>query len=305
MKNSYKRNSHTGICKIGLILTLFVFTISSLEASESSGHDEKIDAMHHIMDAYTLDFLPFFEIHLPRFAPIHVGGFEIDLSITRHVVMMWVATLILIILFISVSRAYKQSTSTTAPKGLQNAIEVVVEFVINDIAKPNIPHGYQRFLPYLLTVFFFILSCNLLGLIPFAATATGNIAVTMTLAIFSFLIIQYAGLRANGVGGYLAHLTGGTPWFLWPIMVPVEVIGLFIKPFALTMRLFANMIAGHIVIVTLLGLTFLYQSYVVGVLSVTVTLGVYLLEIFVSFMQAFIFTMLTSVFIGMATEHSH
>jgi len=178
-----------------------------------------------------------------------------------------------------------------------------VDFVRIDIVKANIGHGYERFLPYLLTVFFFILTCNLLGLIPYAATATSNISVTFTLAVFTFIIIQFTMFKEHGLGGWLAHLTGGTPWFLWIIMVPVEFLSMFIKPFALMVRLFANMTAGHVVIVTLIGLIFVFKSWFVAPAAVAVTLAMYGLELFVAFMQAYIFTMLSSLFIGMAAAH--
>ncbi|MFN3344052.1 MAG: F0F1 ATP synthase subunit A [Chloroherpetonaceae bacterium] len=260
--------------------------------------EEKFDVLHHVTDGNTLEFEPFGEIHLPT---IKIGGF--DISITRHVVMMWVASLALLLLFISIGNTYKKMKPTEAPKGLANLIEVIVDFVRIDIVKANIGHGYERFLPYLLTVFFFILTCNLLGLIPYAATATSNISVTFTLAVFTFVIVQFTMFKEHGLGGWLAHLTGGTPWFLWIIMIPVEFLSMFIKPFALMVRLFANMTAGHVVIVTLIGLIFVFKSWLVAPAAVAITLAMYGLELFVAFMQAYIFTMLSSLFIGMAAAH--
>jgi ATP synthase F0 subcomplex A subunit len=219
--------------------------------------------------------------------------------------MMWIASLLLIIVMVSVGNYYKSMKTPQAPKGLANVVEAVVQFIRDDVARPNIGPHYERFLPYLLTVFFFILFCNLLGLVPFAATATGNIAVTMTLASFTFVLTQYAGIRENGVGGWLAHLTGGAPPALWLIMIPVEIISMFVRPFALTMRLFANMTAGHIVIIVLISLIFIFRSLVVAPVSVLFTMAIYCLEIFVAFMQAYIFTMLSSVFIGLAMQHEH
>lgn len=195
-------------------------------------------------------------------------------------------------------------TSRNAPSGMANTMEALVEFIRLDVAKSNIGHGYERHLPYLLTVFMFILLCNLLGLVPYGATATGNINVTLTLAVFTFFITQAAALRAHGIKGYLAHLTAGTHWSLWIIMIPIEVIGLFTKPFALTVRLFANMTAGHIVILSLIFISFILKSYVVAAaVSVPFSIFIYLLEIFVAFLQAFIFTMLSALFIGLATAH--
>ena len=158
----------------------------------------------------------------------------------------------------------------------------------------------------LIATFFFILIMNLTGLIPFGATATGNIAVTAGLAIIAFIMIQFAAIRAHGVGQYLKHLTGGVHWALWPIMIPIEILGLFTKPFALCIRLFANMTGGHIVILSLIGLIFLFKSFVVAPVSVIFVLGIDMLELFVAFLQAYVFTMLTSLFMGFgmqADEH--
>ncbi len=256
--------------------------------------------MHHILDNNVFSFEPFGEIHLPKIAPI--AG--VDISITKHVVMLWVVSAILLIIFSIVGSKYKKMTPRQAPKGLVNAMEALVEFIRTDVAKANIGVGYEKYLTYLLTVFFFILLCNLLGLVPYGATATGNINVTLTLATFTFFITQAAALKAHGVKGYLAHLTGGTHPALWIIMIPIEFIGLFTKPVALTIRLFANMTAGHIVILSLIFISFILKSYIVAVaMSVPFSIFIYLLELFVAFLQAFIFTMLSALFIGLASAH--
>jgi len=269
-------------------------------AHGEGGHESAGDViMHHILDSNVMAFEPFAELELPR---IVVGGF--DISITRHVVMMWIASLVLLLVFGYVGSRYKSMTNRQAPKGLANAMESLVEFIRLDVAKSNIGEGYERHMPYLLTVFVFILLLNLLGLIPYGATATGNINVTLTLAVFTFLITQVAAVKAHGIKGYLAHLTAGTHWSLWIIMIPIEVIGLFTKPFALTVRLFANMTAGHIVILSLIFISFILKSYIVAMfVSVPFSIFIYLLEIFVAFLQAFIFTMLSALFIGLATAH--
>ncbi len=254
--------------------------------------------MHHVLDAYEIDFSPFGVIHLPQ---IHLFG--MDLSITKHVVFMWIAAAILIFTFIKVSKSYKKSL---VPKGVTNLTEVLVLFVRDDIVKPTIGHGFEKFLPYLLTVFFFILTCNFIGLIPFGATATGNIAVTATLATISFFVIQLGGIMKNGLFGYFKGLLPhGLPTWLIPIMFIVELLGLFTKPFALAIRLFANMTAGHIVILALLGLIFILRTYVVVPVSISFALFIYLLEILVALIQAYIFTMLSSLFIGMAYHQEH
>ncbi|MBC8043964.1 MAG: F0F1 ATP synthase subunit A [Rhizobacter sp.] len=259
-------------------------------------HNDDDYVAHHINDANTIE-LPFVEIHLP-----HLELFGFDISITRHVVMMWLVALVLLVVLISIGNAYKTMNASEAPKGLGNLVEVFVDFIRLDIAKSNIGHGYERFVPYLLTTFFFILLCNLLGLIPYGSTATSNINVTFTLAVFTFFVTQFASVRANGVGGWLAHLTGGTPWPMWPIMIPVEIIGLFTKPFALMIRLFANMTAGHIIILSLIGLIFT-MKLVIAPVSVAFSLFIYILELAVAFIQAYIFTLLSSIFIGLAASH--
>ncbi len=254
--------------------------------------------MHHILDSRELNFEPFFTIHLPE---LHLFG--LDISITKNVVFMWIAFALLVIIFNIVAKSYKKSF---LPKGLANAMEVFVVFVKDEIAKPTIGKGYEKFLPYLLTVFFFILFCNFLGLVPYGATATNNIAVTATLAVISFFVIQIGGIKKNGLLGYFKGLMpSGLPIALVPIIFIIEILGLFTKPFALAVRLFANMTAGHIVIMALIGLIFILHTYFVAPVSVAFALFIYLLEILVALIQAYIFTMLSSLFIGMAVHQEH
>jgi F-type H+-transporting ATPase subunit a len=226
----------------------------------------------------------------------------LDLTPTKHVVMMWLASLLLLVIVLVAVRK-----RNVVPKGLYNFIETLVAFVRNEIAIPNIgARDANRFLPYLVTAFFFILILNLFGLVPFSATPTANLSVTVMMALFTFVATQWAAIRAMGVGGYFAHLTGGVPaslWPLWFIMIPVEFLGLFTKPFALTVRLFANMVAGHFVILALLGLIFALGSPLVAIGSVPMALAIFLLELFVAFVQAYIFTMLSSLFIGAGLVH--
>jgi F-type H+-transporting ATPase subunit a len=172
------------------------------------------------------------------------------------------------------------------------------------------PHG-EGYVPYLLTTFFFILVCNLFGLVPWGATATGNIAVTAGLAILAFVIIEVSGMRSLGFRGYMKtifYIPPGLPTFMKPVMLavmtPIELIGKLAKPFALAVRLFANMTAGHALVLALIGLTFTFQSYLVGVGASAMATAVMLLEIFVAFLQAFVFMLLTAAFIGlMRAEH--
>jgi F-type H+-transporting ATPase subunit a len=230
---------------------------------------------------------------------LEIGGKKLDMTPTKHLVMMWAASVLLVVLLaLSVRRR------GVVPRGLYNFFEMMVQFVRNEIARKNIGEkDGDRFVPYLVTAFFFILFVNLFGLIPYAATATGNLAVTLALALFTFVITQYAAIKAMGLGAWLRHLTGGVAVWLWPIMVPVEILGLFTKPFALTVRLFANMLAGHIVILSLLGLIYALNSQWVAFGSVPMALGIFLLELFVAFVQAYIFTMLSSLFIGQGLAH--
>ncbi|MFA7421257.1 MAG: F0F1 ATP synthase subunit A [Melioribacteraceae bacterium] len=254
--------------------------------------------MHHVLDSREIDLTPFGVIHLPQ---LHLFG--MDVSITKHVVFMWIAAIVLIVTFIKVSKSYKKSL---IPKGATNLTETMIMFVRDEIAKPNIGKGFEKFLPFLLTVFFFILTCNFLGLLPYGSTATGNISVTATLAIISFIVIQGGGMMKNGVFGYFKGLLPhGLPTWLIPIMFIVELLGLFTKPFALAIRLFANMTAGHIVILALLGLIFILHTYVVIPVSIAFALFIFLLEVLVALLQAYIFTMLSSLFIGMAYHQEH
>lgn len=254
--------------------------------------------MHHILDANKLDFLPFFEVPLP-----HLNLFGLDISITKHVVYMWLASVILILVMMKVAKSYKKSL---IPKGVSNFFEVFIIFVRDDIAKPTIGKGYETFVPYLLSAFFFIMFCNFLGLLPYSATSTSNIAVTTSLAVSTFVVTQFGGIRKNGLFGYFKGLIPhGVPLPLLPIMAVVEILGLFTKPFALAIRLFANMTAGHIIIYALISLIFVMKTLLIAPISIGMALFIYFLEILVALLQAYIFTMLSSLFIGMAVHQDH
>lgn len=225
-----------------------------------------------------------------------------DLSITKHVVFLWVAAVLVILLAVTAAR---RNMKRLVPKGIGNLVEVFVVFIRDEIVVPNMGKGGIRYLPYLLTTFFFILVMNLLGLIPYAATSTANVNVTGGLAVIAFLMIQFSAIRSQGFEHYLAHLTGGVHWTLWPIMIPIEILGLFTKPFALMIRLFANMTGGHTVIVSLIGLIFIFKSYIIAPVPVAFVIGINMLELFVAFLQAYIFTMLTSLFMGLGMQMEH
>ena len=181
-------------------------------------------------------------------------------------------------------------------------VETLVVFVRDDVARSTMGDAGLRYLPYLLTTFLYIMIMNLLGLVPYGASATGNVNVTAGLAVVAFVMIQGSSIRAQGLSHYLAHLTGGVHWLLWPIMIPIEVLGHFTKAFALCVRLFANMLGGHTVIVSLIGLIFAFQSYIIAVAPAGFVVGIMFLEIFVALLQAYIFTMLTAVFMGLGMQ---
>ncbi len=256
------------------------------------------ELLQHVQDSRTLE-LPFGHVSLPAFTPFTVAGITVDMSITKHVVFLWVAAVLLCCAAAIVARI---NARRTVPRGFGNLIEVFVVFIRDEVVLPNMGPAGLRYLPYLLTTFFYILIMNLLGLIPFGASATGNVSVTAGLAIIAFLMIQISAIRAQGLGHYLAHLTGGVHWSLWPIMIPIEILGLFTKPFALCIRLFANMTGGHIVIVSLIGLIFIFKSYLIAVAPLGFVVGINFLELFVAFLQAYIFVMLTSLFMGLGIQ---
>lgn len=225
-----------------------------------------------------------------------------DLRPTKAILMMWIGVgLLFLVLFLGNKR-----DQNGVPKGtLSHSVEALALFVRDEIAVPNIgKEESKRYVPYLTSVFFFILAINWLSLIPGMFAASGVITVTAALAIITFIFTQIAGIRSAGLGGYLAHLTGGVPAFLWVIMIPVEIIGLFTKPFALLVRLFANMVAGHMVLFFLLALIFMLHP-AMAAFSVPITAAIYLLEIFVGILQAYIFTLLTALFIGQGVAMGH
>jgi F-type H+-transporting ATPase subunit a len=225
----------------------------------------------------------------------------LDLSITKNVAMLLINAALMVIVFLAVAGAYKRNAAR-APKGIQSFFEPIIVFVRDEVVKPNIGHGYEKYMPYLLTLFFFILFGNILGLLPGAANLTGNIAVTMTLAVLTFIITNVSGNAA-----YWSHIfwTPGVPLPLRLVILPVEIIGIFTKPISLMVRLFVAITAGHIVLLSLIALTFIFQSYFVGIASSIVVLFINLIEILVAGIQAYVFTLFTSLYIGMATADDH
>ncbi len=232
-----------------------------------------------------------------------VNAKPLDFSITKNVFSMLVSVVILLIMFISVGRAYVKRKGK-APKGFQSLIEPVILFVRDDIARPNLGYKYERYMPYLLTVFFFIWFNNVLGLVPFfpgGANVTGNIAVTMVLALITFLITTFSGNKY-----YWKHIfLPPVPWWMYPVMVPVEIVGIFTKPIALMIRLFANITAGHILMLSLICLIFIFKNIMIAPIAVPFAVFISLIELLVAFIQSFIFTILSALFIGMAIEEHH
>lgn len=230
----------------------------------------------------------------------------LDFSITKAVVGMLFAVLIGLWLFVSLGSSYKK-TGISNPKGIQSFLEPVVLFVRDDIAIPIIGEKkYEKYMPYLLTAFFFILLNNIIGLIPFpppfGANVTGNIAVTFVLALCTFFVTQFSGNKHYWKDIFAAP---GVPVWLLPIMIPVEVIGMFSKPFALMIRLFANITAGHIIVLSLVSLIFIFKSLAVAPVSIFFVIFMDCLELLVAFLQAYVFTLLSTLFIGLAVKEEH
>ncbi len=276
------------------------------ETQAADAANAQVDIIGHILDSpyIELPFVDFVDFHHLLAGKVSLPSLElfgIDLSITRHVVIMWVASILLIVLML---RAFRKPR--TVPSGLANFFEAIVLFLRDEVVLPIMGEDGKKYLPFLLTLFFFILFCNLLGLVPYSATATGNISVTAGLALCSFLVMLGAGIANNGLFGYFKSLIpSGVPPVLLIILIPVELIGLLVKPFALCVRLFANMTGGHVAILVFLGLISILQSEWIAIGSVPFAVAIYMLEIFVGFVQAFVFTLLSTVFISMAAHPDH
>ena len=229
------------------------------------------------------------------------GSKVYDFSITKNVAALAMSSLVLLLVFTSVAKSYNRRAGQ-APSGLQSFLEPFVVFVRDEVGKKSIGPKYERYMPYLLTVFFFIWFNNLLGLTPGAANLTGNIAVTAMLALLTLAITVFSGNK-----NYWGHIFAppGVPWPLYIIMVPVELVGIIVKPFSLMVRLFANITAGHIIILSFISLIFIFRSAAAGFLSVPFGLFISMLELLVSILQAYIFTLLTAMYIGSAVEEHH
>jgi len=295
-----------------LPLPVILYTDNGLVSFMSSEFHHDTEG-HHVVEKDGMSFVNYHE-NIYRLNPgaeevefdaehqILNGSEPLDFSITKNVAALFLTVILMLVFFLSLSGHHKKNTH--APKGFNNLLETLVLFVRDEIALPNIGEKkYRKFMPFLLTVFFFIWITNILGLLPGAANVTGNIAVTVSLGLFTLVLILINGNKA-----YWQHIfwMPGVPTFVKPILAIVEIMGFFIKPIALMIRLFANITAGHIVVLSLLGLIFILESTGVAGVSVPFALFITVLELLVAFLQAFIFTMLSALFIGMAVEeHEH
>ncbi len=291
-------------------------------AGNGSGYEGPFDlgAMlgSHILDApkYELPFVGY--VNLPHWdwLVLSLGPVTVDLNLTKHVVLLLVAATVTALVALYSSRVVAGGGVGRAPKGLANAMEAAVVFLRDDLCKESIGEGYERFTPLILTLFFFVLTMNLMGLVPWGGSASGNLAVTATLALIVFLVTEIAGFRTLGAAGYMRTvffappgLTGPIKYLLLAIMTPVEILGKFTKPFALAIRLFANMTAGHMMIFTFIGFIFFFAHLTVGrwfvaAGSFAFVSVIMLLELMIAFIQAYIFAMLSAVFIGLM-QHEH
>lgn len=345
MINQFFKSNILGIRIIGFFLTLTVLlsTVSSANAEDvASDPNEPFNPgdmiMHHILDSHVWHFWDghYGTIYLPIIAYSKERGLDVfssanffdedhnivsyngytlehehltlesgakvyDFSITKNVAALFLTAIFMLVVFTAVARGSRRNEGK-APSGIQSLFEPIIIYIRDEVIKPNIGTGYEKYVPYLLTLFFFIWFGNLFGLLPGAANLTGNIAVTFTLAIFTFLITNFSG-NAN----YWKHVfwTPGVPLPLRIIILPVELIGVFSKPISLMIRLFVAITAGHIVILSLIGLTFIFQSFAVGIGSSIILVIINLIEILVATIQAYVFTMFTAVYIGLATEDAH
>jgi F-type H+-transporting ATPase subunit a len=277
--------------------------VAAPDNQNAQAHDEDIGQyiIHHVQNSNEWNFFGF-HIKLPQFEPFDIFGISVDMSITNHVVMIWIAAFMLLLLF-----GFSFRRKKLVPTGFAAMLEMLVIFIRNEIAIANLGEkDGKRFTPLIGTFFFFILTCNLMGLIPLFSTPTGNVNVTAALAIVTFLTGQIFGIINNGLIGHIKALVpSGVPFFLIPLMFVIELMGLIAKHFALIIRLFANMIAGHIVFFAFLGLIMIFKSIWISPLSVGFAVFVDLLEILVAFIQAYVFTILSTLFIGMAIHPEH
>ena len=292
------------------------------EAVGTAAAEQGVDVgellMHHTADAYGLDFSPLFHVTWGKIFPdMHLGPIEFNLTPTKHVVYMILAAfLVFVTMWWTGRRLEKQRAGEQAPKGVANALEGIALWVRDDIAINSIGHDGARFAPYIMALFFFILYCNLLGLVPWGATPTGNVAVTAGLALLSLVVIEVSGMLKLGFKGYMhtifpvvPGMSGAGAVVLSVMLGPIELLGKLVKPLALCVRLFGNMTAGHFAILALFGMIFLFGHvetwrWAIGGASAAMVLAIMVLELVVAFVQAYVFTLITAVLIGV-NQHAH
>ncbi len=272
--------------------------------AEHAEQNENIGAWisHHLQNGSEWHPFPGVQWHLPHIEPFQFLGMQIDLSIKNHVVMLWFAGLIVLGMFF-----FFLKPKNKMQHGFGTMLEMLVVFIRDEIAIANMGEEEgRRFTPFLITAFIFILVSNLMGLIPVFSTPTSNINVTAGLALITFGATQYYGIKEQGLLGYYKNLVPhGVPLLLWPLMLVIEIMGLIAKHVALTIRLFANMNAGHIVLFAFLGLIIMFKSYLIAPVSVGFGVVVYFLEFLVVLIQAYIFTVLSALFIAMSVNPEH
>lgn len=300
---------------ISIPLPVILWTDKGLVTFMSSAFHHDIHG-HHVVERKGMKFVNYhddiyllgesgkleFEKNAETEGKHPINEAPLDLSITKNVFTLLMSSLFLLLIFGSVARSYKKGNKV--PKGLASFMEPLVVFVRDDIAKPNIGEKHEKYTPFLLTIFFLIWINNLIGLVPFfpfSANLSGNIAFTMTMALFALVVVQFSGNRY-----YWKHILAPKPWWLWPILMPIELLSNVItRYFALMIRLFANITAGHIVVLSLISLIFFFQNVAMAGVSVPFALFISVLELLVAALQAFIFAMLTALFIGQAVEEGH
>jgi F-type H+-transporting ATPase subunit a len=284
-----KTDAHGGVHPVSIPLPVLIWCQGRMHTFLSSAFDHG----HARPVSHGLTFLMDEHGHIAEASGLPV----LDFSITKNVASMLLSIVILILLFGSMARSYSRSDQKL-PNGLAKFLEPIILFIRDDIARPNIgEHRYQRYMPFLLTAFFFIWINNLLGLLPTGANLTGNIAVSLVLAVFTMIITNWSGNKHYWGHIFKPHV----PLWLYPIMVPVELVGIFSKPIALTIRLFANITAGHIIILSLISLIFIFKSLAMAPVSLAFVLFMECLEMLVAVLQAYVFTLLSALFIGLAT----
>lgn len=270
---------------------------------KGQGHEENVGQfiVHHVQNSNEWNIFGY-HLQLPQFEPINVLGISIDLSITNHVVMIWIASIFLILSF-----GISFRKRSLVPTGFGALLEMMILFIRDEIAITNLgEEDGRKFTPLIGTFFFFVLTCNLMGLIPLFNTPTSNINITAALALTTLGTGQVYGIIRHGIFKHLKNLIpSGVPLALLPLMFVIEIMGLLAKHFALLMRLFANMIAGHIVIFAFLALIIIFKSVLAAPFSIGFAIFVNFLEILVAFIQAYVFTMLSTLFIGMSIHPDH